>query len=110
MKRTLDYTKEQYRGTLKQIMKVRGLRTISIANYYKWLAANGKATEQPNVYSLKLDIQDGYINAHGYDGRKIEDATADDYQVAYNAVNDMLANEQNIPYRIRRNIFVKVSR
>jgi hypothetical protein len=110
MKNILDYNKEQYRGTLKQIMKVRGLRTISIANYYNWRTNNGKTMEQPSVHSLKLDIQDGYINAYGWDGKKIEDATASEYRSAYDIVNDMLANEHNIPYRIRRNIFVKVSR
>jgi hypothetical protein len=37
MKKTLNYEKELYRGAIKQIMKVRGLRTISLANYNKWL-------------------------------------------------------------------------
>ena len=86
MKTTFDYNKEQYRGTLKQIMKVRGLRTISIANYINWLNANGEKLEVPSIHSLKLDIQDGYINAYGWNGKKcggkIEDFSADGYRYA----------------------------
>ena len=83
MKKIFDYNKEQSRGTLKQIMKVRGLRTISIANYVNWLNSNGKSANVPAVHSLKLDLQDGYINAYGWNGNKcgekIEDLSASDY-------------------------------
>ena len=52
-----NFHKEQIRGTIKQLMKVRGLRSISIANYNKW-----KMKEKNKwLHSLKLDIQDGYL-------------------------------------------------
>lgn len=114
MKKTFDYSKEQYRGTLKQIMKVRGLRTISIANYINWLNSNGEKLELPSVHSLKLDLQDGYINAYGWKngkcGDKIEDFTADGYRYALSVVNDIIVNEDQIPYHVKRNIFVKMCR
>lgn len=114
MKNIFDYRKEQYRGTLKQIMKVRGLRTISLANYANWMRSNGKQMDGPFVHSVKLDIQDGYINAYGWDGArcggKIADASADVYRDVLAMVNDALANESVIPYRVRRNIFVKMAR
>ena len=115
MKTFFDYNKEQYRGTLKQIMKVRGLRTISIANYNNWLAKNGGTAVETNIHSLKLDIQDGYINAYSYGvngkcGERIEDTDANSYRVALNVVNDILSKENVIPYRVKRNIFVKMSR
>jgi len=115
MKRNIyDYKKEQARGTLKQIMKVRGLRTISIANYFKWLNENGGHLENPLVHSLKLDIQDGYINAYGWAGNKcgskIEDLSALEYSKVLNIVNSIITDEPRIPYTVKRNIFVKVAR
>jgi hypothetical protein len=114
MKGNFDFNKEQSRGTLKQIMKVRGLRTISIANYVNWLNKNGFKVEAPFVHSLKLDIQDGYINAYGWNGNKcgskIDDLSADEYGKALTIVNDLIANENRIPYSVRRNIFVKMCR
>ena len=114
MKRNFDYNKEQSRGTLKQIMKVRGLRTISIANYINWLNENGQKVEQKDVHSLKLDLQDGYINAYGWNGdkcgEKIDDLSAQEYTDVLSVVQDMLINENRIPYRVKRNIFVKMCR
>ena len=114
MKNNFDYQKEQYRGTLKQIMKVRGLRTISISNYEDWKAANGEGTERGCIHSLKLDLQDGYINAYGYNGakcgEKIEDCSGNQYKYALNVVNEIIARESEIPYKVRRNIFVKMCR
>ena len=114
MKRNFDYNKEQSRGTLKQIMKVRGLRTISIANYVKWLNDNGATLSNPNVHSVKLDLQDGYINAYGWKGNKcgekIEDLSSEGYANVLETVRSILADEGNIPYRVRRNIFVKMCR
>ena len=102
MKKIVDYQKEQYRGTLKQIMKVRGLRTISLANYLNWLRSNGAVVEDGTVHSLKLDLQDGYINVYGYGnkgkcGEKIEDADAETYQSAYVTLTSLLSNENSIP-------------
>jgi hypothetical protein len=114
MKKNFDYNKEQSRGTLKQIMKVRGLRTISIANYFNWLNTNGKNVGTPYVHSLKLDLQDGYINAYGWKGNKcgekIEDLSASQYTDVLAVVQNMLVDESKIPYRVKRNIFVKMCR
>lgn len=114
--KNLNFQKEQYRGTLKQYMKVRGLRTISIANYNRWLNENGKTAIATPVHSLKLDIQDGYLNLFGYSkdmkkcGLKIEDASVDAYMEAYRIVMDIFENEKNIPSRVKRNILVSVCR
>lgn len=114
MKKIFDYNKEQSRGTLKQIMKVRGLRTISIANYVNWLNSNGQNASVPAVHSLKLDLQDGYINAYGWNGNKcgekIEDLSASDYTAVLTVVQNMLSDEKYMPYRVKRNIFVKMCR
>ena len=114
MKNNFDYNKEQSRGTLKQIMKVRGLRTISIANYFKWLNSNGGNASVPSVHSLKLDLQDGYINAYGWNGdrcgEKIEDLSSENYANVLATVQNMLINEPKMPYRVKRNVFVKMSR
>lgn len=115
--RNLNFQKEQYRGTLKHFMKVRGLRSISIANYNKWLQSNNQEPIKTPVHSLKIDIQDGYLNLFGYSltrqgicGNKIEDASVDAYMKAYDTVMDIFENEKKIPSRIKRNILVSVSR
>lgn len=114
MKNDFNYSKEQYRGTLKQIMKVNGLRTISLANYIKWLNENGCNLSNPTVHSLKIDIQDGYINAYGWNGNKcgdkIDDLSANEYGNVLTIVNSMLVDEKKMPYKVKRNIFVKVAR
>lgn len=115
-RKTLNYQKEQYRGTIKQIMKVRGLRTISLANYNLWKGGQPGANQ---IHSLKLDLQDGYVNIYNYGytakgkpvcGEAIQDASTDIYQLAYNQVMSLIADEYNIPYRVRKNILVKLSR
>lgn len=109
-----NYSKEQCRGTLKQIMKVRGLRTISIANYISWLNENGCNFGNPTVHSLKIDIQDGYINAYGWNGQKcgnkIDDLSPEEYGNVLALVNSMLIDEGKMPYKVKRNIFVKMCR
>lgn len=117
IRKTMDLKKEEYRGTLKQIMKVRGLRTISLENYNQW---KGKKSNTDGIHSLKLDIQSGYINIFGYgltkNGRlvcgtdAIEDATADVYKTVYNQVINILEDEKNIPFNVRKNILVRVAR
>lgn len=111
-----DYQKEQYRGTIKQIMKVRGLRTISLSNYNTW---KGGAPGENEIHSLKLDIQDGYLNIYGYGSTKngkttcgdaIQDASASLYKNAYEQVMNLISEESNIPYRVRKNILVRLSR
>ena len=113
MKKTTNYKKELYRGYIKQIMKVRGLRTISLDNYHKWLQRKNLV----GVHSLKLDIQDGYINAYRYNdkgrcGAVINDAPVDMYADVYTIVNEILARESKneIPTKVKRNILVNLSR
>lgn len=110
MKKLPNYEKELYRGTIKQIMKVRGLRTISLANYNEW---NGTKNET-GVHSLKLDVQNGYVNIYGYKnnrcGDQINDVTAEMYSGVYKQVMDIVNNEHTIPSKIKRNILVKVFR
>lgn len=115
--KTLNYQKEQYRGTIKQIMKVRGLRAISLSNYNKWAGNTEDAVN--GVHSLKLDLQDGYVNIYGYTynksgnltcGEAVQDASEELYRTAYKQVMDIIANEKNIPYRVRKNILVRLAR
>lgn len=116
MKQKIDYEKEQCRGTLKQIMKVRGLRTISLVNFLKWFyGSKANTQEMCPVHSLKLDLQDGYINAYGYNGIACGDKISSEneasvYQDAMKIVNALLKSEDKIPYKIKRNILVKLSR
>lgn len=114
--KTLNYQKEQYRGTIKQIMKVRGLRTISLANYNVW---KGMEPGANGIHSLKLDIQDGYLNIYGYQvngkgnltcGQAIQDAPESLYEKAYKQVMNLINDEAKIPYRVRKNILVKLAR
>ena len=114
-----NYQKEEYRGTLKQIMKVRGLRTISLCNYDNWRGAQPQP--ENGIHSLKLDLQSGYLNIYGYrtaakSGRlmcspdAIENASAETYRNVYNQVMSLLNDEANIPSKIRKNILVRMAR
>ena len=114
--KNLNYQKEQDRGTIKQIMKVRGLRTISLANYNTW---KGRTPGENEIHSLKLDIQDGYLNIYGYSvngkgnlacGQAIQDAPESLYEKAYRQVMNLISDEAKIPYRVRKNILVKLAR
>ena len=113
-----NYKKEEYRGTLKQIMKVRGLRTISLSNYENW---RGNTPDVNGIHSLKLDLQSGYLNIFGYrvaskSGRlmcspdAIENATEETYKKVYNEVQAILKDEANIPTNVRKNILVRMAR
>ena len=117
-KKSMDLNKESYRGTLKQIMKVRGLRTISLDNYNTW---KGTERNTDGIHSLKLDIQSGYINIFGYSFTKakgtpvcsnvaIEDAPAELYHYVYGQVMNILNDEPNIPSKVKKNILVRVAR
>ena len=117
-KKTTNYKKEEYRGTIKQIMKVRGLRTISIANFNAWAGIENDLDN--GVHSFKIDIQDGYVNAYGFAKTKkgkdvcsrdaIQDATDTFYKKAYDKVMEILSKEEYIPSKVRRNILVPVAR
>ena len=109
-----NFRKEQIRGTIKQLMKVRGLRSISIANYNKW-----KMKEKNKwLHSLKLDIQDGYLYMYGFRksendsraGERLENLSIDQYNEAYTQIMDILADEDKIPSNVKRNILVKIAR
>jgi hypothetical protein len=117
-RKSMDIRKEEYRGTLKQIMKVRGLRTISLNNYNNW---KGNVSDMDGVHSVKLDIMSGYLNIYGYgtaakSGKPvcsetaIDDASAATYKNVYDQVMAILDDEKNIPYRVRKNILVRVAR
>lgn len=112
-KKSTNFEKEQYRGTIKQIMKVRGLRAISLANY----DAYKKVQPTDDVHSLKIDIQDGYLNLYAYRpttnrlaGAKMEDVSVDVYRNVYKKVQDIIAEEERIPYNVRKNILVSLNR
>lgn len=114
--KSLNYQKEQYRGTIKQIMKVRGLRTISLANYNAW---KGNEVNEDGVHSLKLDLQDGYVNIYGFKknsknklvcGDAVQDASVEFYKNAYEQVMSLLTEEYMIPSKIKRNILVRLAR
>lgn len=116
--KNLNYQKEMYRGTVKQIMKVRGLRTISLANYNKW---NGISGIGNGIHSLKLNLQDGYVNIYGYSntvdkngrylcGDMIADASPETYKAAYDSVMEIINNEKKIPSKYKKNILVGLNR
>ena len=116
MSKNLDYKKEEYRGAIKQIMKMRGLRSISLANYYRW--KEGTEANVHNVHSLKIGIMDGYLDLYKYKpiigstkcGEVLEDAPFNTYEQVYNDVMEILSNEKHIPYKVKRNILVGLSR
>ena len=109
-----NFRKEQIRGTIKQLMKVRGLRSISIANYNKWK----RQEENQWLHSLKLDIQDGYLYMYGFRksendsraGERLENLSIDQYNEAYTQIMDILDDEDNIPSNVKRNILVNIAR
>lgn len=117
-RKKMDYEKELYRGTIKQVMKVRGLRAINLHNYRTWKSSMDETLPNTveSVHSIKLDIQDGYINAYASSksplrcGDKIENVSAEDYSRLFSEVNAILADESRIPSKARRNIMVKVCR
>lgn len=109
-----NFRKEQIRGTIKQLMKVRGLRSISITNYNKWK----KQEESQWLHSLKIDIQDGYLYMYGFRksrndnraGKRLENLSLDQYDEAYAQVRNIFEDEDKIPSNVKRNILVKIDR
>ena len=49
-----DLKKEEFRGSIKQLMTVRGLRMINLANYNAW--AGNVDKKLANIHSIKIDI------------------------------------------------------
>ena len=62
VKTNTSYEKYQLRGAIKEIMRNYGLRTISLANYNKWLGT----TTVEGVHSVRYDIMNGYIHMHEF--------------------------------------------
>lgn len=115
-KKTLDYKKIELRASLKDLMKVRGLRSINFSNYLRW-KNGGEINPLPWLHSLKLNLMDGYLYMYGYRnendhraGKRIENATVEMYNEAYELVKKILEDEENIPSKVRRNILVKLTR
>lgn len=114
-RKELDLEKISLRASLKDLMKMRGLRSINISNYRRYLG-----DKNPNSYwlhSLKLDPVSGYLNMfspRGNDdiraGEKIEGTTLSQYREANQIVQDILRNESDIPFKVKRNILVGISR
>lgn len=109
MRKNFNFKKELYRGTIKQIMKVRGLRTINLGRYFEWKDEDAKSLSA--VATLKFNLQDGYINMFDSHNHKIADEVADVlYSDAYDVINRIFTEEMTIPYKQRRNILVSINR
>ena len=110
-----NYEKFQIRGAIKEIMKNYGLRAISLKNYFEFLEIEPTIE---NVHSIKYDIMNGYINVYKYKendskekcGDVYDTVTNTQYKQIYEVVDSIIKNEQNIPYKKRKNILVKISR
>ena len=106
------YEKFQVRGAIKEIMRNYGLRTISLANYYRHMNINPSV----DVHSVKYDIMNGYIKLYRYKNNDIkcgdvyETVDVNIYNDVYNTITTILNSENQIPSKVKRNILVKVSR
>lgn len=113
MQKEFNLRKESIRGTIKQFMRVRGLRTISLANYTKFM---NQPVDDMNVHSVKFDIMNGYLYLHAFNqlngkcGKQIENPSIDTYEQVYELFGNILQNEKAIPSKVKRNILVKVCR
>ena len=108
-----DLKKEEFRGSIKQLMSVRGLRMINLANYNAWDCNVDK--KLANIHSIKIDIMTGFVNLYSKGngnraGAKIDDVHADVYKKVYNRVLEIFKNEGDIPADLKRNILVRISR
>ena len=109
-KKTNAVEKYQIRGAIKEIMRNYGLRTISLANYNRYLGDN--TTE--GVHSVKYDIMNGYIHLHDYKpngkcGDAQENVEIETYNTVYKTILNIL-NNTTMPSKVKRNILVKVNR
>ena len=108
-----DLKKEELRGSIKQLMTVRGLRMINLSNYNAW---DGNVDKKlANIHSIKIDIMTGFVNlyANGNGNRagvKLDDVHADIYKKIYNRVLEIFKHEGDIPGGLKRNILVHISR
>jgi hypothetical protein len=109
-----DYHKEEIRGTIKEIMKTRGLRSISLSNYNRW---KERDTTGMWLHSVKINMEDGYLYMYDFNrsnrrqpGERYEKPTMAMYEEAYKQIREVLNNEDKMPFKIKRNILVKMNR
>lgn len=108
-----DTKREEYRGAIKQLMVVRSLRMINLANYAKWVGNKAKGIE--NIHSVKIDLLTGQINvfangAGAKAGPVIDDVQTETYKKIYDRIVEIFRSEDYIQASERRNILVRVSR
>ena len=111
-----NYEKFQVRGAIKEIMRNYGLRSISIKNYFDY---TGDVTDVlKDVHSVKYDIMNGYIKVHNFKENDVkrrcgdakETVSNDTYKAIYNVLDSLVKGEGKIPFKVKRNIMVKVNR
>jgi len=96
------------RGTLKEWMGLRRIRTINYWNYLTW---KGYSPEKFPVKTIKLDILNGYLNMFDGNNKKISSEIANSlYDKVFDMTMEIFKNEKLIPYKQRKNIVVKVNR
>lgn len=117
-KKPLDFEKISLRASLKDMMKMRSLRSINVYNYRLWKYGKDADKHSPWLHSLKLNILNGYMDVFGprtgtpdhRSGNIIEDVSLQQYQEVYNMIKEILSDEVYIPTKVKRNILVKVNR
>ena len=108
------FQKELIRGSLKELMRTRGIRSISFANYDRW--ANN--SDIKDVHTMNVNLENGYVRFYAYNenpniktrGKIIEDVSLKTYQNTYKRAKTILEHEEEIPSKIRRNILVPLYR
>lgn len=108
-----DAKREEYRGAIKQLMVVRNLRMINLANFNVWVGNKPRGIE--NVHSVKIDLLTGQINvfangAGAKAGPVIDDVSTETYKKIYDRVIEVFRSEDYIKANEKRNILVRVSR
>jgi hypothetical protein len=114
----INYGLEFYRGSIKQLMKVKHLRQINFKNFVENYAKdeeNTKLLRELNLHSVKYDVMTGYIDLYRQSkgkqsGEIIMDAPIELYKIAFLLMTDILRVEKEIPYKMRRSILVGVYR
>ena len=118
IKKPLDFEKLSLRASLKDMMKMRSLRTINVYNYRLWKYGKNADNYSPWLHSLKLNVLNGYMDVFGprsgmpdhRSGNIIEDVTLSQYKEVYDIVKEILSDEASIPAKVKRNILVKINR
>lgn len=118
MNELINYGLEFYRGSIKQLMKVKHLRQINFKNFVENYAKdeeNTKLLQELNLHSVKYDVMTGYIDLYKQgkgkqSGEMIANPPTDLYKIAFLIMTDILRVEKEIPYKMRRSILVGVYR